>query len=95
MAISFRINMLISFRINILSVEQSEANVKLQYSMEINRLKCRVNYHKLKFLPNIEKMIVKLATIMRNKNSNINTYMYIIYYPFCWMILWTIEPIFT
>ncbi|XP_047075898.1 protein PECTIC ARABINOGALACTAN SYNTHESIS-RELATED-like [Lolium rigidum] len=43
--------------------------------MEINRLRCRVNYHALKFLPDIEEMSDKLATKMRNRTGNGNPYM--------------------
>ncbi|OEL22131.1 Uncharacterized protein BAE44_0016849 [Dichanthelium oligosanthes] len=43
--------------------------------MEINRLRCRVNYHALKFLPDIEEMADKLATRMRNRTGNLNPYM--------------------
>ncbi|XP_066324952.1 protein PECTIC ARABINOGALACTAN SYNTHESIS-RELATED-like [Miscanthus floridulus] len=43
--------------------------------MEINRLRCRVNYHALKFLPDIEEMADKLAARMRNRTGNINPYM--------------------
>uniref|UniRef100_M8BSS2 O-fucosyltransferase family protein n=1 Tax=Aegilops tauschii TaxID=37682 RepID=M8BSS2_AEGTA len=43
--------------------------------MEINRLRCRVNYHALKFLPDIEEMADKLATKMRNRTSSGNPYM--------------------
>uniref|UniRef100_A0A0D9WTF4 Uncharacterized protein n=1 Tax=Leersia perrieri TaxID=77586 RepID=A0A0D9WTF4_9ORYZ len=43
--------------------------------MEINRLRCRVNYHALKFLPDIEEMADKLATRMRNRTGNVNPYM--------------------
>jgi hypothetical protein len=43
--------------------------------MEINRLRCRVNYHALKFLPEIEEMAEKLATRMRNRTGNVNPYM--------------------
>ncbi|KAF0904542.1 hypothetical protein E2562_035438 [Oryza meyeriana var. granulata] len=42
---------------------------------EINRLRCRVNYHALKFLPEIEEMADKLATRMRNRTGNVNPYM--------------------
>ena len=42
--------------------------------MEINRLRCRVNYHALKFLPDIEEMADKLAARMRNRTGNINPY---------------------
>jgi len=48
--------------------------------MEINRLRCRVNYHALKFLPDIEEMADKLAARMRNRTGNINPYMYVINY---------------
>ncbi|KAM0885764.1 hypothetical protein ACQ4PT_030123 [Festuca glaucescens] len=43
--------------------------------MEINRLRCRVNYHALKFLSDIEEMSDKLATKMRNRTGNGNPYM--------------------
>jgi hypothetical protein len=43
--------------------------------MEINRLRCRVNYHALKFLPDIEEMSDKLATKMRNRTGSGNPYM--------------------
>ncbi|CAD6338577.1 unnamed protein product [Miscanthus lutarioriparius] len=43
--------------------------------MEINRLRCRVNYHALKFLPDIEDMADKLATRMRNRTGSLNPYM--------------------
>jgi hypothetical protein len=43
--------------------------------MEINRLRCRVNYHALKFLPDIEEMADKLAYRMRNRTGNLNLYM--------------------
>ncbi|CAN6193369.1 unnamed protein product, partial [Urochloa humidicola] len=43
--------------------------------MEINRLRCRVNYHALKFLPDIEEMADRLATRMRNRTGNLNPYM--------------------
>jgi hypothetical protein len=59
--------------------------------MEINRLRCRVNYHALKFLPDIEEMADKLAARMRNRTGNMNPYMYVINYPFCWMIVCTVE----
>lgn len=42
---------------------------------EINRLRCRVNYHALKFLPEIEQMADRLAARMRNRTSNSNPYM--------------------
>ncbi|KAL6629859.1 hypothetical protein ACP70R_029624 [Stipagrostis hirtigluma subsp. patula] len=43
--------------------------------MEINRLRCRVNYHALKFLPHIEEMADKLAARMRNRTGSVNPYM--------------------
>ncbi|CAO2037235.1 unnamed protein product [Urochloa humidicola] len=43
--------------------------------MDINRLRCRVNYHALKFLPHIEEMADKLAARMRNRTGSINPYM--------------------
>ncbi|OEL22535.1 Uncharacterized protein BAE44_0016445 [Dichanthelium oligosanthes] len=43
--------------------------------MEINRLRCRVNYHALKFLPHIEAMADKLAARMRNRTGSVNPYM--------------------
>uniref|UniRef100_A0A0D9VCF0 O-fucosyltransferase family protein n=1 Tax=Leersia perrieri TaxID=77586 RepID=A0A0D9VCF0_9ORYZ len=43
--------------------------------MEINRLRCRVNYHALKFLPDIEEMADKLASRMRNRTGSVNPYM--------------------
>ena len=42
--------------------------------MEINRLRCRVSYHALKFLPDIDEMADKLAARMRNRTGNINPY---------------------
>ena len=42
--------------------------------MEINRLRCRVNYHALKFLPDIEEMADKLATKMRNQTGSGNLF---------------------
>lgn len=44
---------------------------------EINRLRCRVNYHALKFLPDIEQMADLLASRMRNRTGNSNPYMYV------------------
>lgn len=44
---------------------------------EINRLRCRVNYHALKFLPEIEQMADSLASRMRNRNGASNPYMYV------------------
>ncbi|XP_078433221.1 O-fucosyltransferase family protein [Wolffia australiana] len=42
---------------------------------EINRLRCRVNYHALKFLPDIEAMADLLAARMRNRTGIPNPYM--------------------
>lgn len=42
---------------------------------EINRLRCRVNYHALKFLPEIEEMADLLAARMRNRTGSPNPYM--------------------
>lgn len=42
---------------------------------EINRLRCRVNYHALKFLPEIEQMADLLAARMRNRTGSANPYM--------------------
>ncbi|KAL5724925.1 hypothetical protein ACHQM5_008127 [Ranunculus cassubicifolius] len=42
---------------------------------EINRLRCRVNYHALKFLPEIEQMADQLAARMRNRTGSSNPYM--------------------
>ncbi|XP_057948800.1 protein PECTIC ARABINOGALACTAN SYNTHESIS-RELATED isoform X1 [Malania oleifera] len=42
---------------------------------EINRLRCRVNYHALKFLPDIEQMADQLASRMRNRTGSSNPYM--------------------
>lgn len=42
---------------------------------EINRLRCRVNYHALKFLPEIENMADQLAARMRNRTGSSNPYM--------------------
>ncbi|XP_062158359.1 protein PECTIC ARABINOGALACTAN SYNTHESIS-RELATED [Alnus glutinosa] len=39
---------------------------------EINRLRCRVNYHALKFLPEIEQMADLLASRMRNRTGSSN-----------------------
>lgn len=44
---------------------------------EINRLRCRVNYHALKFLPEIEEMADSLASRMRNRTGSSNPYMYV------------------
>lgn len=42
---------------------------------EINKLRCRVNYHALKFLPDIEEMADSLASRMRNRTGSSNPYM--------------------
>ncbi|KHN43981.1 DUF246 domain-containing protein, partial [Glycine soja] len=42
---------------------------------EINKLRCRVNYHALKFLPDIEQMANSLASRMRNRTGSSNPYM--------------------
>ncbi|GAB2223109.1 hypothetical protein Droror1_Dr00017246 [Drosera rotundifolia] len=42
---------------------------------EINRLRCRVNYHAMKFLPEIEQMADLLASRMRNRTQTSNPYM--------------------
>ncbi|KAH9290803.1 hypothetical protein KI387_034920, partial [Taxus chinensis] len=42
---------------------------------EINRLRCRVNYHALKFLPEIENMAEVLASRMRNRTAVQQPYM--------------------
>ncbi|CAM0909546.1 unnamed protein product [Alopecurus aequalis] len=58
--------------------EKDELFTSIKYDnvpMKINRLRCRVNYHALKFLPGIEEMADKLATRMRNRTGNVNPYM--------------------
>ncbi|KAI3452660.1 hypothetical protein Pfo_009324 [Paulownia fortunei] len=42
---------------------------------EINRLRCRVNYHALKFLPDIENMADLLVSRMRNRTGSSNPFM--------------------
>ncbi|CAH9077756.1 unnamed protein product [Cuscuta epithymum] len=42
---------------------------------EVNRLRCRVNYHALKFLPHIEQMADLLASRMRNRTGSSNPFM--------------------
>ncbi|XP_047328114.1 protein PECTIC ARABINOGALACTAN SYNTHESIS-RELATED-like [Impatiens glandulifera] len=42
---------------------------------EINKLRCRVNYHALKFLPEIERMANLLSSRMRNRTGGSNPYM--------------------
>ncbi|GFP97515.1 uncharacterized protein at1g04910 [Phtheirospermum japonicum] len=42
---------------------------------EINRLRCRVNYHALKFLPEIENMADLLVSRMRNRTGSSNPFM--------------------
>jgi len=44
---------------------------------EINRLRCRVNYHALKFLPEIEEMSDLLVSRMRNRTGISNPFMYV------------------
>ncbi|XP_062000056.1 O-fucosyltransferase 39-like [Rosa rugosa] len=44
---------------------------------EINRLRCGVNYHALKFLPEIEQMADLLASRMRNRTGSSNPFMYV------------------
>ncbi|GAV90550.1 O-FucT domain-containing protein [Cephalotus follicularis] len=43
--------------------------------LEVNRLRCRVNYHALKFLPDIENMADLLVSRMRNRTASSNPYM--------------------
>ncbi|RVX04364.1 Protein PECTIC ARABINOGALACTAN synthesis-related [Vitis vinifera] len=54
---------------------------------EINRLRCRVNYHALKFLPEIEQMADQLASRMRNRTGSSNPYMYEKSVPESWLDL--------
>ncbi|XP_024529661.1 protein PECTIC ARABINOGALACTAN SYNTHESIS-RELATED [Selaginella moellendorffii] len=42
---------------------------------EINKLRCRVNYHALKFLPHIEEMADVLVSRMRNRTGLLKPYM--------------------
>ncbi|XP_022877024.1 protein PECTIC ARABINOGALACTAN SYNTHESIS-RELATED-like [Olea europaea var. sylvestris] len=42
---------------------------------EINKLRCRVNYHALKFLPEIEQMADSLVSRMRNRTGSSNPFM--------------------
>ncbi|CAA3027569.1 PECTIC ARABINOGALACTAN SYNTHESIS-RELATED-like [Olea europaea subsp. europaea] len=42
---------------------------------EINKLRCRVNYHALKFLPEIEQMADSLVSRMRNRTGSLNPFM--------------------
>ncbi|MFS8030712.1 putative GDP-fucose protein O-fucosyltransferase [Helianthus anomalus] len=42
---------------------------------EINRLRCRVNYHALKFLPEIDEMADQLVARMRNRTGSPNPFM--------------------
>ncbi|KAH9313207.1 hypothetical protein KI387_028242, partial [Taxus chinensis] len=42
---------------------------------EINRLRCRVNYHALRFLPEVEKMADVLVSRMRNHTGTSHPYM--------------------
>ncbi|KAM5563575.1 hypothetical protein ABKV19_018285 [Rosa sericea] len=41
---------------------------------EINRLRCGVNYHALKFRPEIQQMADLLASRMRNRTGSSNPY---------------------
>ncbi|KAF9603427.1 hypothetical protein IFM89_036128 [Coptis chinensis] len=42
---------------------------------EINRLRWRLNYHALNFLPEIEQMVDQLASRMKNRTGSLNPYM--------------------
>ncbi|WOH14076.1 hypothetical protein DCAR_0933592 [Daucus carota subsp. sativus] len=42
---------------------------------EINKLRCRVNYHALQFLPEIEHMADQLVSRMRNRTNSTNPFM--------------------
>ncbi|KAL8156006.1 protein PECTIC ARABINOGALACTAN SYNTHESIS-RELATED-like [Apium graveolens] len=42
---------------------------------EINKLRCRVNYHALQFLPKIEHMADQLVSRMRNRTNSTNPFM--------------------
>lgn len=42
---------------------------------EINRLRCRVNYHALKFLPEIDEMANQLVARMKNRTGSPNPFM--------------------
>ncbi|KAM0004839.1 putative GDP-fucose protein O-fucosyltransferase [Helianthus debilis subsp. tardiflorus] len=44
-------------------------------AQEINRLRCRVNYHALKFLPEIDEMADQLVARMRNRTGSPNPFM--------------------
>ncbi|KAL0372338.1 UNVERIFIED_CONTAM: protein PECTIC ARABINOGALACTAN SYNTHESIS-RELATED [Sesamum calycinum] len=53
-------------------------SIRLVYDnvpQEINRLRCRVNYHALKFLPEIENMADLLVSRMRNRTGSSNPFM--------------------
>uniref|UniRef100_I1MYM6 O-fucosyltransferase family protein n=1 Tax=Glycine max TaxID=3847 RepID=I1MYM6_SOYBN len=58
--------------------DKSELFTSIRYDNvppEINKLRCRVNYHALKFLPDIEQMANSLASRMRNRTGSSNPYM--------------------
>ncbi|TYI88450.1 hypothetical protein E1A91_D04G210300v1 [Gossypium mustelinum] len=58
--------------------DKSELFTSIRYDNvppEINRLRCRVNYHALKFLPEIEQMANLLVSRMRNRTGSPNPYM--------------------
>lgn len=42
---------------------------------EINKLRCKVNYHALQFLPEIEQMADRLVSRMRNRTGTTNPFM--------------------
>lgn len=42
---------------------------------KINKLRCKVNYHALQFLPEIEQMADRLVSIMRNRTGTTNPFM--------------------
>ena len=45
--------------------------------LEINRLRCRVNYHALRFLPATEKMANILVSRMHNRTGKPQPFMYV------------------
>ncbi|CAN6447296.1 unnamed protein product [Victoria cruziana] len=58
--------------------ERAELFTSIRYENvppEINRLRCRVNYHALKFLPDIEEMAEKISARMRNRTGSPRPYM--------------------
>ncbi|XVE92308.1 hypothetical protein REPUB_Repub01dG0085600 [Reevesia pubescens] len=58
--------------------DKSELFISIRYDNvppEINRLRCRVNYHALKFLPEIEQMADLLVSRMGNRTGSPNPYM--------------------